>query len=184
MRPRQQRYIRFICIGLSLGLATTIVNTASAETNHPPPIEGPKASAELRQTILALDQQLFDIVFGSCDLDTLDQLIDEDFEFIHDKWGETKGGKAGFMEGVKGQCERVAAGTDLRARRVLDETTAQVFPVNEFGAIQTGIHRFYQIVDDGDDLYREKGQLNHLWRNRDGHWTLTRVLSYDHNTQP
>lgn len=47
--------------------------------------------------------------------------------------------------------------------RLLVAGTFAIYPLKNFGAVQSGIHRF-----------------THIWRNLSGKWQLTRILSYDH----
>lgn len=141
---------------------------------------GPAATKELFDQIAAKDKALFDAVFGSCDLAVLKDLVADDFEFYHDKDGLSETSGAKFIDDVAQHCERIKQGVDFRARRELVAGSLGVFPLNNYGAVETGRHNFYAIEDGKPDRMTESAQFLHVWKNVDGHWKLARVVSYDH----
>ncbi|WP_444903903.1 nuclear transport factor 2 family protein [Microbulbifer sp. DLAB2-AF] len=154
------------------------MSTALAEQH--PVVAGPQATKELEQEITTVDSQLFDAVFNSCDIDKLSQLVTEDLEMYHDKWGKTASSAQEFLDGISGMCERQKSGSDIKARRELIAKSVKIFPINNYGAIQTGTHNFYGIHANNKEVLRESGQFTHLWQKVDGQWKLARVLSFDH----
>ena len=74
-------------------------------------------------------------------------------------------------------CERQQKGIDYRARRVLVRNSLEVYPLNNYGAVQMGVHRFYPLVKGKPN---EVAKFTHLWKKESGEWKLARVLSYDH----
>ena len=103
----------------------------------------PPATEALRAEIAAADRKLFDAVFETCDIDAVAALVTDDFEFFHDKWGQTARSGKEFVEAIRGMCRRQKEGTDYRARRELDTSSVQVYPMNNYGAVQIGVHRFF-----------------------------------------
>jgi hypothetical protein len=155
--------------------------TASGHKARP----GPEQTAELTDTIRSLDQKLFAAVFDDCDTDVLKTLVDDDFEFFHDKDGQSADSGAQFIASISGMCERQRAGTDYRARRELDRASLGVFPMNHYGAVETGVHRFYMLEPGKPEKLVEISRFTMLWRHlEDGSWRLSRVISYDHDTTP
>lgn len=141
---------------------------------------GPVATKELFEELAGNDRMLFDAVFNHCDLQTLGSLVTEDFEFYHDKGGLTATSGAQFVENIRGMCERQKTGQDYRARRELVEGSLEVYPLNNYGAIQVGVHRFYRKTEGQPDKLVEIAKFTHVWKkDRDG-WRLARALSYDH----
>ena len=135
----------------------------------------------MTDTIAAQDGQLFAAVFDTCDIDALKRLVDDDFEFYHDKDGKNASSGAEFVGNISGMCERQRAGTDYRARRELDRATLGVFPMQKFGAVETGVHRFYMLEPGKPEKLVEISRFTMLWRQtEDGSWKLSRVISYDH----
>jgi hypothetical protein len=142
----------------------------------------PPASQELIKTIIAKDKALFDAVFETCDTAALAPLVAEDFEFFHDKSGHVFDSGSQWVKAVGEMCVRQKAGTDYRARRELDTASVKVYPLNNYGAIHMGLHRFYKKLPDGKEQLVEVSQFTNVWKNENGVWKLTRVLSYDHRT--
>jgi len=141
---------------------------------------GPVASQQLIDEIAAQDRRLFELVFDRCDADELATMLADDFEFYHDKSGLVASTPQQFVDNVRRGCEAQAKGTNVRARREAVEGTMVVYEIKDYGAIQTGSHRFYGIEAGKPDVLRETGRLFHLWRREAGDWKLARVFSYDH----
>ena len=57
----------------------------------------------------------------------------------------------------------------------------KVFPVKDFGAIAQGTHRFCPM---GSTACAGEADFVMVWRERDGQWQVTRVLSYAHRPAP
>ena len=141
---------------------------------------GPQGSRELFDAIAARDLQLFAAAFDACDADALKNMVTDDLEFFHDKEGLSETSGAKFVEDIRQHCERIKTGVDFRARRELVEGTLAVYPLNNYGAVETGRHRFYAVVDGKPDQLTETAQFLHVWKNDHGEWKLARVVSYDH----
>ena len=56
----------------------------------------------------------------------------------------------------------------------------KVYPLNNYGAIEIGVHRFYQLLPGKPEKLVEVSQFTHVWKKEEGGWKLSRVLSYDH----
>jgi len=141
---------------------------------------GPQGSKELFDAIAAKDRQLFAVVFDTCDAAAARKMVVDDFEFFHDKDGLSETSGAKFAEDIGQHCERIKTGVDFRARRELVEGSMAVYPLNNYGAVETGRHRFYAIADGKPDQLTETAQFLHVWKNDQGEWKLARVVSYDH----
>jgi len=127
-------------------------------------------TSKLHLTLKAKDSLFFEEGFNKCDLDIIEKLTSEDFEFYHDIGG-TDTTKASFMASIKdGLCQ---SGTNT-TRRELVENSLEVYPLHNknilYGAIQRGIHRFFDT----------EAKFTHLWLLENGEWKISRVLSYDH----
>jgi hypothetical protein len=137
------------------------------------------ASQELIETLAEKDRQLFDAVFG-CKLDVLATLVTDDFEFFHDKWGQNATSGKQFVDGIAQGCERQKTGSDFKARRDLIPGSTTVHVINNYGAMQMGMHRFLALQPGRPDRLTETGKFIDLWKNDGGSWKLARVISYDH----
>lgn len=141
---------------------------------------GPKARPELFEELLRADAEFFKAVFDTCDIDKVKNYVTEDFEFFHDKGGRVDTSGAQFVKDIEGKCQRQEQGIDFLSRRELVRESMRVYPINKYGAIQTGTHRFYAISEGKPDRLTEIAQFTHVWKQENGGWRLARVLSYDH----
>jgi len=130
---------------------------------------------DLTHKIKTLDAELFD-AYNKCDLAKFAPLVADDLEFYHDETGLSVG-KQALVEAIKNNiCGKV--------HRDLIPETLEVYPLKGYGAVETGIHMFCTPnsigktgkCGDGSGVAR----FMQLWRNQDGVWNLTRVISYDH----
>jgi hypothetical protein len=116
----------------------------------------------LQAQITAADAAFFAALFDRCDVATLATLVSDDFEFVHDKWGQIAESTSEFLGNIAGMCERQKAGTDFRARRSLTPGSFDMFPLRKYGACQTGSHRFYKLGPGKPDEPTESARFAHL----------------------
>ncbi len=162
-----KRTIRRTSIGsIVFLLACCIASTA--------PIPDEKKAA-LHTTILAQDKAFFD-AFNSCDLTAWRRYLSEDIEFYQDNDDVTKGREA-LERSFKSRC-----GTNnvAKLRREIVLSTVEIHPIQGFGAVQLGTHRFWRVVPGEPDQLMSTPKFVHLWRIKDGVWQMTRVISYEH----
>ena len=127
--------------------------------------------AELTRTVTELDTKLFD-AYNHCDLKTLGAMVSDDLEFYHDQTGLMVG-KTAFLEAIqKNICGKV--------ERTLVPGTIEVHRLKGYGAVEIGVHRFHRSGDETDPGGEAK--FVHVWQNKDGVWRVTRVISYDHES--
>jgi hypothetical protein len=136
---------------------------------------GTPAPEELARTIGSLDSALFE-AFNTCDLEKFGSYFAEDAEFYHDKGGVTLSRKS-VVESVKNNiCGKV--------RRELVPGTTEVWPIPGYGAVQMGVHRFYELNYGKPNEPSGIARFMHIWQYKDGSWQITRVVSYDHGPAP
>jgi hypothetical protein len=141
---------------------------------------GPAPTQALTDEIEAVDAALFSAFFDRCDIPALTAMLADDFEMIHDKGGRVAGSKAEMIAAFERTCSRQKTGEDYRARRELVAGSLKVYPVNNYGAIEIGEHRFYQLLPGKPEKLVEVALFTQVWKKDDGGWKLSRVLSYDH----
>ena len=127
-------------------------------------------SKELYDTILHMDSVLFN-AFNAHDIEKIKLLFDEDLEFYHDQ-----GGLSFYQENINASKNNFAKNNGLN--RKLIPGSMEVYPIKDYGAVQTGMHRFCHTENGKEDCGTFK--FIHLWRRKDSTWKITRVISYDH----
>jgi hypothetical protein len=126
-------------------------------------------SDPLFKTVQDLDSKLFD-AYNHCDLATLGAMVSDDLEFYHDKTGLSVG-KDLFIAAIKQNiCSKV--------ERSLVQSSLEVYPLNGYGAVEIGVHRFSHPGHPDDGLGEAK--FITLWQNKNGSWKVTHAISYDH----
>lgn len=129
-------------------------------------------SGELFDALARMDSALFDASFASCDAAKANAIFTEDIEFYHDQTGLAVG------EQVRVNTRRLTAscpGT-RGVTRTLVPGTLRVYPIENYGAVQMGMHRF----DERGAPTSTVARFVNVWRLQDGTWRLARVLSLDH----
>ena len=130
----------------------------------------------LQDTIAAEDRAVFDSFNHCADPVQLQAHADHfapDVEFYHDTGGVTWTRDAMIENTRKHACGNYT--------RKLVDGTLRVHPIKDFGAISQGTHRFCR-VDTG--ACEGEAEFAMVWRQHDGHWQVTRVLSYGHRPNP
>jgi hypothetical protein len=127
---------------------------------------------ELFRTIAALDAEVFD-AYNRCDMEKFATYFIENLEFYHDKGGVTWTRQEVVDATRKNICGKV--------RRELVKASLAVYPIKDFGAVEIGDHLFCKL-DTGK--CEGIGKFIQLWQNKNEHWQITRVISYDHRAAP
>jgi hypothetical protein len=63
-------------------------------------------------------------------------------------------------------------------RRDLVDGTLEVYPIANYGAIETGAHTFCHVEGGRNDCGTFR--FLHVWRKKNGRWQITRAVSYGH----
>jgi uncharacterized protein DUF4440 len=128
--------------------------------------------ADLFRAVEEQDRALFD-AYNRCDLDRFASFFPEDVEFYHDKGGVTLG-RQKLVDSVK---QNICG----RTTRELVAGSLEVYPMDNYGAIEIGVHRFLHPNDPSQPV--GEGRFIHLWRYDKPTRTfqVTRVYSFDHH---
>lgn len=132
----------------------------------------PPVSKELYKKVAHLDSVMFD-AFNERNLETLKEIFSQDIEFYHDQGGLThyKQNMDSFEEAFK---------SDRKVRRELVAGSMEVSPIRGYGAVETGIHRFYATKKGGQEELSSEAKFMTLWQNINGKWKATRIVSFAH----
>jgi hypothetical protein len=151
----------FFLILLTLTIAVPFAHAQSTQGLPP--------SDPLYKTVAGLDTDLFD-AYNKCQLEKLGSLVAEDLEFYHDKTGLAVGRQT-FVDAIRNNiCGKV--------HRELVPGTLEVYPIEGFGAVEIGIHRF---THPGDPQNIGEAKFITLWQHKNGSWKVTRAISFDHH---
>ncbi len=166
---KNNRLVFSLLSGLLLLTACTASKKSTAVNNHP------AAPGELYFAIAHMDSVLFN-AFNSRDVEKLKTLFTEDLEFYHDQ-----GGLTNYTQNMEAFKKTVEKNNDLK--RELIPGSLEVYPVKDFGAMQTGEHRFCHTENGKPDCGTFK--FVHIWKkiNNDPMgigWKISRVVSYGH----
>ena len=126
----------------------------------------------LFRQIAASDSAFFD-AYNNCELSKMRSYFTTDVEFYHDHSGLAR------LEGVMSGLRKNICG---KVHRDPVPGTLEVYPLKGYGAVASGLHRFcdsrkYRTCEEGNSGVAE---FVTLWRQQNGKWRMSRVISYDH----
>jgi hypothetical protein len=130
-------------------------------------------SKETYDRIASLDAVMFD-AYNACDIDKVGTFFTEDLEFYHEKGGLTLTRKT-TLDLMK---TNLCGENSNRVRRELVKGSLEVHLINNYGAVQTGEHRFYLTQKGQKEKLDGIGKFVMLWQNKDGEWRVSRVVSF------
>jgi len=161
------RLLSFMC--LIVLPVCPMAQSVSAQSSAP--AKQPAGRDELFQTISRLDKQVFDAI-DRCDMQAEASFWSDDAEFYHDKTGLMVGGQQ-IVQAIKNNlCGKV--------KRELVPGTLEVYPLEGYGAVEIGVHRFLHPWEQDHGVVGE-AKFIHVWQHKDGTWRITRVISIDHH---
>lgn len=120
----------------------------------------------LYDTIMDLDKTYF-TAYNDCDMKTQSEFYDDDIEFYHDMGGLATD-KAELLKSIeKNICGKVT--------RTLIEESVEVHPIKDFGAVQIGMHKFYN--NQEPNAISKPTKFIIIWKKTDSKWLMSRVIS-------
>lgn len=157
-----------------------IVTVAAPMTASTPvqehPVDAPSSTAisdsytpddpELHATIAALDRVFF-AAFNECDQEISAAMLSEDIEFFHDQGGYTNSRQEILDATRENVCGKVT--------RTLLEGSIEVYPIPGYGAVQMGMHSFFN--NQEPDAPSHPSKFVHVWKNDGSEWQITKVIS-------
>ena len=155
-----------LTITLLVSCSTSKTNKIN-RSNHYSPI-----SKDLYDTIAYLDSVFFN-AFNTRNADKLKTLLSDNLEFYHDLGGVTNYNQN--IEAFKRSFE-----SERRVRRELVKGTLEVYPIKDYGAVETGTHRFYATEKGQQEKLSSEAKFVQVWQQKDGVWKITRIISYGH----
>jgi CubicO group peptidase (beta-lactamase class C family) len=140
-------------------------------------------NSDLYKTIIAKDSLLFNLGFNTCNLTQFESLLSEKFEFFHDKDGISNKNK--FLNDLKsGLCGNPA---NYQARREILHKSTEIYALYNkemlYGAIQVGVHQFFEKQVNKPEKFGSSAKFTHVWLLENGNWKLTKALSFEHTQE-
>ncbi len=129
-------------------------------------------STELYNIIASLDSAFFD-AFNKRDISVLQSFLSEELEFYHDLGGVTN-----YNQNIEAFKKTFAS--ERKLRREIVKGSMEVQPIKDFGAVQTGVHRFYVTEKGQKEKLSSEAKFVNLWQNRNQVWKITEIISYGH----
>jgi hypothetical protein len=128
------------------------------------------SQSNLRLQILEMDKKLFD-AFNEKNLEVTKSIFDLDLEFYHDASGVSN-----YDQTIENSRRLFSKGGDLRRELLPD--SVEIYPIKDFGAIETGKHKFCH--HENKKLECGTFKFLHIWKKTEEGWKLVRVVSYAH----
>ncbi len=132
--------------------------------------ENPPVDLVLYNTIARQDSLLF-AAFNARNLEGMKTFFDESLEVYQDNTGVRNFSET--IEAFAGLFEK-----DYVLTRELLAGSLEVFPIKDFGAIETGSHTFCHIENGKPDCGTFR--FLHIWKFTDGDWKISRLITYGH----
>jgi hypothetical protein len=125
---------------------------------------------QLFEKVAKLDSSLF-AAYNSKNLDLMKTYFTKDLE-----WYQDNGGLIDFEKVFENFNSIFNRDYDLK--RNLIKESLEVHPIEGYGAIEIGKHRFKHIENGKLEIGIFKFLM--IWKNDNGNWKISRVVSYDH----
>lgn len=125
------------------------------------------------------DSLIFNECFNNCNIEVLQSLLHQDFQFMHDQNGLQN--REAFFKGFE---ESICSNENYKPIRKLVEGSLIVYPLkNEgklYGAVQMGQHEFFIAEPNKELRFTANGKFIHTWLLEGEKWKLYSGISYDH----
>jgi len=141
-------------------LAAAITFNVAAQDKTPS-----SGNLALYKTIVHMDSVFFN-AYNTCDMAKQTEIYADSIEFYHDRGGLMTS-KQGILDATKKNiCGKVT--------REVIPASIEVYPIKNFGAVEMGLHKFHNHVENS---VSEGSKFIIIWRLKDNKWQITRVVS-------
>jgi len=135
----------------------------------------------LYTTIMAKDSLFFSAGYNTCNIQQMESLLSDKFEFYHDKGG-FEDRKNFIIDFKNGLCKSPET---YQIKRVLVDKSTEIYPMYKDGkiyaAIQNGNHLFYEKMGNHVEKLVGEAKFTHLWMLENAEWKLRNSLSFNHH---
>ena len=159
--------IKNIKIYLLITLAVIVgIATSAFKTDDGHVLGDLQQDTELYDVIVEMDNIYF-TAYNNCDMVKQAEIYAEDLEFYHDK--------GGLMTSKKDLLESLKKNICGKVTRELVTGSIEVYPIAGFGAVQIGMHKFYN--NQEPDAISKPSKFITIWKQEGDAWQITRVIS-------
>jgi hypothetical protein len=151
---------------LLFAIATTVCSAQKKITKEPTYKYIPD-DVELYKTIVAMDSTFFQ-AYNTCDLNKQAVIYSNNIEFYHDQ-----GGLMTVKQEILDGTEKYICG---KVTRELVKGSLEVYPIKDFGAVEIGLHKFYNNTEK-ESTPSHASKFIIFWKNDNNNWTITKVVS-------
>lgn len=155
----------FVSIALPL---LALLSCKATKVEHPSSAI-PKYNSQdtaLYQKIAAMDAIFFE-AYNNCNLEKQASIYADNIEFYHDKGGLMTS-KQDIIDGTeKNICGKVT--------RTLVQGSIEVYPINGYGAVEIGYHKFHN--NQEPDAVSHPSKFIIMWQHNNDTWKITKVIS-------
>lgn len=123
-------------------------------------------STDPYKTIVHLDSVFFN-AYNTCDIQSQASIYSDSIEFYHDKGGLMTSKKDILDATQKNICGKVT--------RELVKGSVEVYPINGYGAVETGLHKFHN--NEEKNAVPKASKFIIIWQNKNDSWIISRVIS-------
>jgi hypothetical protein len=120
----------------------------------------------LYSQIDSMDKVFFD-AYNACDIEKQASIFSDSIEFFHDKAGLINSKSAILKATKENICGKVT--------RYIIPGSIEVYPINNYGAVEIGFHRFYNNQEPNAESKPSKFII--IWKNENENWKITKVVS-------
>ena len=124
---------------------------------------------KLYDTIVYLDSVFFD-AYNTCNvnLEKYGAFFSDSIEFYHDK--------GGLMTSKQDIIDATKRNVCSKVTRELVKGSIEVYPINNYGAIEIGLHKFHNNTEK-ERTPSKAGRFIIIWQHKNNEWKITRVIS-------
>ena len=120
----------------------------------------------LYSQIDSMDKVFFD-AYNACDIEKQASIFSDSIEFFHDKAGLINSKSAILKATKENICGKVT--------RYIIPGSIEVYPINNYGAVEIGFHRFYNNQEPNAESKPSKFII--IWKKENENWRITKVVS-------
>lgn len=154
-------------IGVIVFLVLLISSCSTARVNKTEEAVYKPDNQELYETIVRMDSVFFN-AYNTCNMEIQSSIYSDSIEFYHDQGGLNTS-KRDILEATKRNiCGKVT--------RELVKGSIEVYPINGYGAIEMGLHKFHNNTQKENE-FSKGSKFVIIWQHKNNTWNITRVIS-------